>query len=269
MTPLQALKHAVLIRVIDEVDENTSPEQIDAIWEDQPRDAIWDMICEIRSSGQETGLPVDHSRHYEPFAVAALMPCGRWVGWTYWAGGGKGSNPEEINWMEDAYWVEAEVDQVLRLEHNFSRLQSVNMPSARYEAGTLEAFRDRIANMNAFCKPVPDASMKGMDVFAWFAEQMEMAKEMLAEGEAEDVLGFFQSGTMSGLVAQLFAAEFRKTPAKNYLELSYECDPIGEFTVTIQRKDGETAAKQLAIAKAEIERLEGIIALKTSGQQKG
>lgn len=257
MTPLQALKHAVLIRVIDEVDENTSPEQIDAIWDAQNPDAIWDTVCEIRSSGTETGLPVDSSRHYEPFAVAALMPCGRWVGWTYWTGGGKHSNPEEINWMDDAYWVEAEVDQVLRLGHRFSRLQSVNMPSTRYEAGSLEAFRDRIANMNAFCKPVPDASMKGQDVFAWFAEQMELAKAQLAEGEAADVLQFFHKGSMSGLVAQLFAAEFQKTGAKNYLELAYVCDPLGEFTVTIQRKEGETPAQQLAAANARIAELEG------------
>lgn len=143
------------------------------------------------------------------------------------------------------------------------------MPSARYEAGTMEAFRDRIANMNAFCKPVPDATMKGMDVFAWFAEQMELAKEKLADGDAADVLGFFQSGSMSGLVAQLFASEYQKTGAENYLELSYECAPLGMFTVTIQRQEGETPAQQLAAAKAEIERLEGIIALKTSGQQKG
>ena len=64
-----------------------------------------DAECEVRGSGVPTGLPCDYSRHYESKAVAAEMLDGSWVGWTYWYGGGKHSDPGSVPWMEDAYDV--------------------------------------------------------------------------------------------------------------------------------------------------------------------
>ena len=44
-------------------------------------------------------------QHYESDAVAKNLPDGTWVGWTYYHGGGKHSDPGSIPWMEDAYNV--------------------------------------------------------------------------------------------------------------------------------------------------------------------
>lgn len=105
MTPEQKLKHMILNLLAD--------------WETQPRPAVtaenvdelygaleetpYDARNEIRSSGVETGLKCDWSRHYESKAVAAQAPDGTWVGWTYWYGGGKHGEPEGIDWMDKAY----------------------------------------------------------------------------------------------------------------------------------------------------------------------
>lgn len=64
-----------------------------------------DAIEEVRCSGEDTGLPADWSRNYEATAVASPLPDGTWVGWTYYHGGGKHSEPGAIPWMEDAYDV--------------------------------------------------------------------------------------------------------------------------------------------------------------------
>jgi hypothetical protein len=71
----------------------------------EENDGLCDAILEVRGSGEDTGLAVDWSYHYESKAVAAQLPDGSWVGWTYWYGGGKHGEPESIPWMEDAYDV--------------------------------------------------------------------------------------------------------------------------------------------------------------------
>lgn len=75
-----------------------------------------DALEEVRCSGEETGLPADGSRNYEVTAVAKNLPDGTWVGWSYYYGGGKHSNPGAIPWMEDAYTVTAhEETRVVRV----------------------------------------------------------------------------------------------------------------------------------------------------------
>lgn len=65
----------------------------------------YDAIEEVRCSGEDTGFPTGVSRNYESDAVAKNLPDGTWVGWTYYHGGGKHSDPGSIPWMEDAYNV--------------------------------------------------------------------------------------------------------------------------------------------------------------------
>jgi hypothetical protein len=65
----------------------------------------YDACEEVRCSGEDTGLSAGGSRNYEATAVAKDLPDRTWVGWTYYHGGGKHSNPGEIPWMEDAYNV--------------------------------------------------------------------------------------------------------------------------------------------------------------------
>lgn len=69
-------------------------------------DALQDAKSEIRGGDVETGIKCPCSRHYESKAVASQLPGGRWVGWTYWYGGGKHGEPGAIDWIEDAYLLD-------------------------------------------------------------------------------------------------------------------------------------------------------------------
>lgn len=127
MTPEQKLKHAILLRA-DELDcinlgpEEITAENIDVLYE--AHNINWELsdgISEVRCSGEDTGLECDWSRHYESKAVAAKMPDGSWVGWTYWYGGGKHGEPEAIEWMEDAYDLTVTEEQKLVTVRTFKR----------------------------------------------------------------------------------------------------------------------------------------------------
>jgi hypothetical protein len=108
MTPEMKVRYLVLAKA-GEWDEKfkpdfNAPEGFEALWEAMTEDdAHWDAISEVRGGEVETSLPCDRSRHYESKAVAAKLPDGSWVGWTYWYGGGKHGEPEAIDWMDSAY----------------------------------------------------------------------------------------------------------------------------------------------------------------------
>ena len=63
-------------------------------------------------------------------------------------------------------------------------------------------------------------------------------------------------GGAAGLIATTFAEQFREAGATNYLELTFEDKELGEFVVTMQRKDGETPGYQKAKAEARAAELE-------------
>lgn len=122
MTPTQKVKWLVLNKVAGW--RNTAPlpypcaDELYAALEgdDDLCDKLHDALSEVRSSGEETGLVVAYSRHYESKAVARQLPDGTWVGWTYWYGGGKHGEPSSIPWMGDAYDVTAhEETRVVRV----------------------------------------------------------------------------------------------------------------------------------------------------------
>lgn len=69
-------------------------------------DAKYDVMSDVRSGDFVTNIPSPWSRHYESRSVAAKMSDGSWVGWTYWHGGGKHGCPKEIDWIEDAYYLD-------------------------------------------------------------------------------------------------------------------------------------------------------------------
>lgn len=87
---------------------------------DDHHDDLYDMLCEWREVGEDTNLPAPHSRHYETDQVAAPTPFG-WVSWTYWYGGGKHGNPQEIDWLEDAFFVDVEEKEVTVTQRTFTR----------------------------------------------------------------------------------------------------------------------------------------------------
>lgn len=109
MTPTQKIKWLVLAKAAKWGGEAPPPypcadvdDLYDAAWE---REELYDAVSEVRGSGEETGIEAGWSRHYESKGVAARLPDGSWVGWTYWYGGGKHSDPGSVPWMEDAYDV--------------------------------------------------------------------------------------------------------------------------------------------------------------------
>lgn len=126
MTPQQAIRIAAITDVLDgiargdAIDGYLPPDHIgeanvDAEWErlqstDQGADYLSEVLSELRH-GDESGLPPRYySRHYECTEVAA-MRAGKWVGWSYWHGGGKHGEPEAVDWVDDAYFLDVEESQ--------------------------------------------------------------------------------------------------------------------------------------------------------------
>lgn len=125
MTPEQKLKWAVLDKVAT-WGGTPAPEypcaNVDDLYDDLvEKDDHWDGRSEVRGSGIETQLPSDFSRHYESKSVAMEMPDGSWVGWTYWYGGGKHSEPESIDWMEYAYDVDCHEEEKVVVVQTFKK----------------------------------------------------------------------------------------------------------------------------------------------------
>ena len=115
MTPEQVLKSDLLDGIAEWSDVLDGPfdtqEKIDAAFvkleehdfDEVVSDAEWELR---RSYTHETGIECEWSRHYESKSVAKQFG-DKWVGWTYWYGGGKHGEPDMIDWMENAYFVDA------------------------------------------------------------------------------------------------------------------------------------------------------------------
>ncbi len=54
---------------------------------------------------EETDITADWSRNYESKFVAKELLNGKWVGYTYWYGGGKHGEPQAIPWMAEACFL--------------------------------------------------------------------------------------------------------------------------------------------------------------------
>jgi hypothetical protein len=102
-------------------------EEIEARYEEllgpQHIDQLQQAQEEVRPGTEETELPCEYDRHYESKSVAAQMLDGSWVGWVYWFGGGKHGEPEQVEWISDAYDVD--VVEVLKPVKQFSRREEV------------------------------------------------------------------------------------------------------------------------------------------------
>ena len=138
MTAEQILKAAILEQVaewIKQDDEGPSSfpkgpfdtqEKIDAafraIKDHGLDDEASDAESELRGSYTHvTGVECVSSRHYSASSVARQFG-DKWVGWTFWYGGGKHGEPESIEWMEDAYFVEAKEETKVIL--TFAKVES-------------------------------------------------------------------------------------------------------------------------------------------------
>jgi hypothetical protein len=127
MTPQHKIKHLIL-SVIARWEKTPLPEfdegAIDEAWDLADDDYLQDARSEVRSSGTDTGLKCDWSRHYESKAVAAQALDGSWVGWTYWYGGGKHGEPEAIDWISDAYDVACAEEEKTVVVRTFTKSEA-------------------------------------------------------------------------------------------------------------------------------------------------
>lgn len=130
MTPEQKIKHAILIydheaRLRFEPDHprpEVCAEEVDAIFAAANTDwELQESINEFREGEVETNVPCPDSRHYESKSVAARMPDGSWVGWTYWYGGGKHGEPEAIDWMDEAYDLDVTEEEKVVTVRTFAK----------------------------------------------------------------------------------------------------------------------------------------------------
>ena len=132
MTPEQKIKWAILLKASEwngEPLETVTAENVDALYDKlEEEDGQWDAKNEVRTGEVETGIPSEYSRHYESKSVAAKMPDGSWVGWTYWYGGGKHGEPEAIDWMDQAYAVDCREEEKMVLVRTFSRPDTAIQP---------------------------------------------------------------------------------------------------------------------------------------------
>jgi len=127
MNPEQRIKREIINQVIRDgdftYDGDITESNLEEIWDTlyEENDSLQDRISGFRSSGTETGLQCEYSRHYESDAVAVKLSDGTWVGWTYWYGGGKHGEPEAIEWMSDAYEVNCVEEEKLVMVQTFTK----------------------------------------------------------------------------------------------------------------------------------------------------
>ena len=77
---------------------------------------------EIRFGVVQTEVPCSSMHGYVSQSVAAQLPDGSWVGWTFWDGGGIHSAPDEIEWMKHAYHLDCTEEQKLVTVRSFAKV---------------------------------------------------------------------------------------------------------------------------------------------------
>ena len=131
MTPQQKLKQLILQTAVGlgDIPEGTTitPENVDALY-DEHYDLHQDARQEIRPGSFTTRLQTEYRselrnchRNYECDEVAMQMVDGSWVGWTYWHGGGKHSEPEAIPWVDYAYALDCKEQEQVVVVRTFTK----------------------------------------------------------------------------------------------------------------------------------------------------
>lgn len=130
MTAEQAIKAHILRTLfvggsIDLPKAELTAENVDELFDSAKGDDGWVLQDDIEQfrcgADEETAIPAPYSRHYESKSVAKKLIDGRWVGWTYWYGGGKHGNPEEIDWMDEAYFLDCKEEEKLVTVRTFAK----------------------------------------------------------------------------------------------------------------------------------------------------
>lgn len=108
------------------------------------------------------------------------------------------------------------------------------------------------ACVNAF-EGIPTERIDGKDLGQILAGELRLNG---AGPRADGGVGFEFSGGVCQLLAEAYTEQFRQSGAINYLELLFNHTEIGPLTITMQRVDGLTPAKKLALAESERDALQ-------------
>jgi len=132
MTPEQLIKKEILLIASKEGLWDTFSDGPECEITDKNVDTLYgdfeglseDYEEEYRGGDYNTDLQRDDPvfSYFEQKEVARKMSDGRWVGWTYWYGGGNHAYPEEVEWMEYAYFLECTEREVLTTIRDFKKI---------------------------------------------------------------------------------------------------------------------------------------------------
>lgn len=126
MDASEKLKELILFKAYELGDLEVLPKQSSDVSDQYEQlidcDGHWDAESEVRSGEFDTEIECEWSRHFESKSVAAKCFDGSWVGWTYWYGGGKHSEPESIDWICGAYAIDCVEKEEVVTTRKFSKV---------------------------------------------------------------------------------------------------------------------------------------------------
>lgn len=128
MKPEFKIKYCILaqywrVEKDEEISQTLTQDEVEELW-DEYSDEVYDYLYEFREGEVETDVEPEYCRYLEASSVAARTPDGSWVGWTYYYGGGKHSNPEEIEWIPYAYDLECKEEEKLVVVRTFTKKEN-------------------------------------------------------------------------------------------------------------------------------------------------
>lgn len=88
-------------------------------------DIVREVINEFRESGEEIDDKVEQDRYYCYQDVSRKITGldDLYLGWTYYFGGGKYGEPEEVEWMEDCYLLKCKEVEETRIVKVYEKVE--------------------------------------------------------------------------------------------------------------------------------------------------
>lgn len=123
MTLEQYIKQAIILLYARNKKKDfdvTTAENVESLYAElSVNDQLCDYIEDIREGHFETGIPFEEDKYYEGKSVAIKSLDGKYIGWTYWFGGGKYGKPQHEPWISEAYFLNCQEKEELVITRKF------------------------------------------------------------------------------------------------------------------------------------------------------